>query len=510
MSVFRSLGLTVVVVMLAVPSVVLAAGRVALVIGNSAYTEASPLSNPVNDARDIAAALSRVGFDVETSLDVDRDGLSEALRQFTRRSIGAEMALVFYAGHGVEVNGSNYLVPVDARLQVDTDVRYEAVPLGDVVASTAGATLRIVLLDACRNNPLARLMQRMVSPRSLSPGSLGDPDEDLLAAGQILVSYAAAAGTTASDGTDRNSPYTTALLANLEEPGLEIGLLFRRVRMQVLQQTDGRQRPHEYHSLGNEWYFRDPAVAPLSYRDAVTNVLLRLATERQDLQAMTELGERYELGRDVPRDVREALHWYRRAAKDGDARGQEELGDMYRDGVGVPQDYEEALRWYQQAAAQNYPGVQNDLGNLYKTGLGVQQNYETAFDWYRKAVEQEDALGRYNLGTLYRDGLGVQQDYQEAHRLFRLAAAADDDPVASLRAQFALGDMHLNGLGMETPDPEEAVRLFRAVASEQAEAARDEEAAAQNKLGTLYRSGLGVEQDEQEAVSWFRQASEQG
>ena len=241
-------------------SVALAAGRVALVVGNSTYSHIARLPNPENDAADMAAALQRLGFDVTTAQDADRAALNEALRVFTRESVGADMALVFYAGHGLEMDGVNYLVPVDARLERDTDVRFETVALDDVLATTAGASLRMVILDACRNNPLARSMQRTVARRSVSGGSFGDLNEDLLG-DETLVAYAAAAGTTAADGRGRNSPYTAALLAHLEEP-LELSALFRRIRARVLESTDGQQRPHEYASLLREHYLSGHSGPP--------------------------------------------------------------------------------------------------------------------------------------------------------------------------------------------------------------------------------------------------------
>ena len=231
-----------------------AAGRVALVVGNGTYAHIGQLPNPGNDAADMTAALQRLGFDVTTVHDADRNAMTEALRVFTRESAGADVSLVFYAGHGLEMDGVNYLVPVDARLERDTDVRFEAVELDDVLAATVGADLRVVILDACRNNPLARSMQRTGASRSVSRGSFGNLDEGLLG-DETLVAYAAAAGTTADDGTGRNSPYTSALLSYLEQP-LEIGLLFREVRARVLEATDGRQRPHEYASLLGEHYLR--------------------------------------------------------------------------------------------------------------------------------------------------------------------------------------------------------------------------------------------------------------
>ena len=243
---------SVVLVVLVAPAVVLADGRVALVVGNSTYTHIGRLPNPQNDAADMSAMLHRLGFEVTTELDTDRVELTEALRAFTRRSTGADVSLVFYAGHGIEMDGVNYLVPVDARLERDVDVRFETVTVDDLLVSTSGASLRLVILDACRNNPLARSMQRTAATRTVSGGSFADLNEDLLG-DETLVAYAAAEGTTAADGRGRNSPYTSALLSHLETP-LEIGLLFRRVRAQVLEATNGAQRPHEYHSLVSEHY----------------------------------------------------------------------------------------------------------------------------------------------------------------------------------------------------------------------------------------------------------------
>ena len=249
----RAVALMLVVTGLAaLPPAATAAGRVALVVGNGTYAAIGALPNPGNDASDVAAALGRLGFEVTTVRDADLAGMNEALRLFARASAGADVAVVFYAGHGLEVDGVNYLVPVDAQLERDTDVEYEALALDRVLRATTGAALRIVILDACRNNPLARSMQRTGALRSVSRGSFGELDEGLLG-DETLVAYAAAAGTTAADGDGRNSPYTTALLAYLEQP-LELSAVFRRVRAQVLEATDGEQRPHEYGSLLGEHF----------------------------------------------------------------------------------------------------------------------------------------------------------------------------------------------------------------------------------------------------------------
>ena len=424
---------------LAVPSVVLADGRVALVVGNSTYAHIGRLPNTQNDATDMSAALRRLGFEVTTELDADRVELTEALRRFTRRSAGADVSLVFYAGHGIEMDGVNYLVPVDARLERDVDVRFETVTLDDLLVSTLGASLRLVILDACRNNPLARSMQRTAASRSVSGGSFGNLNEDLLG-NETLVAYAAAAGTTAADGRGRNSPYTAALLSHLETP-LEILTLFRRVRAQVLASTNGAQRPHEYHSLVGEHYLTrtlatgtsvtvSAALADLPRPDSpsvdVTELslaALRELAEAGDLDAQTELGERYQGGYGgVQRDYTEAARWYRRSAEQGHALGQAYLGFMYSNGRGVQQDYREAVRWYRRSAEQGHSLGQNNLGSMYLNGRGVSQDDSEALRWFRLSADQGEGLGQANLGFMYENGRGMRRDRVEAVRWYRRAA----------------------------------------------------------------------------------------
>ena len=413
------------VVLVASASVALADGRVALVVGNSSYAHIGRLPNPGNDAADMTAALRRLGFEVTTELDTRLTELNLALRAFTRRSAGADVSLVFYAGHGIEMNGVNYIVPVDARLERDTDVRFETVTLDDMLAVTSGAALRMVILDACRNNPLARSMQRTGASRSVSRGNFGDLDESLLG-NETLVAYAAAAGTTAADGTGRNSPYTAALLEHLEEP-LEILTLFRRVRAGVLASTNGEQRPHEYQSLLGEHYLAsngasgvaaagtsvtvaasapvggDVADADLADLDVAQ---LRRIAEQGDAAAQTELGARYETGRGVARDYEEAVRWYRLAADQGHARGQASFGAAYHNGTGVSQDSEAALPWFRRAAEQGDARAQNGLGVLYEEGRGVREDHAEALRWYRLAADQGEPFAQNNLGAMYRDGRG--------------------------------------------------------------------------------------------------------
>ncbi len=240
----------------AAPTAVIASAvpgrRVALVIGNSAYQGAPALDNPRRDAAAIASTLKAVGFQtVRLEGDLAREKLIDALRSFAREAASADWAVIYYAGHGLEVGGTNYLVPVDAKLESDRDVQYEAVALEQVLGAVEGAKkLRLVILDACRDNPFVSRMKRTVASRSIGRGlARVEPD------GGTLVAYAAKGGEIALDGSGGNSPFVSALLKHLPTPGLEIGKLFRQVRDDVLAATGRKQEPFVYGSLPGEDFF---------------------------------------------------------------------------------------------------------------------------------------------------------------------------------------------------------------------------------------------------------------
>lgn len=237
-------------------STALAQKRVALVIGNSSYTHVPALPNPTNDSAKVALKLKSIGFEVLQADNLDFDGFRKTLRDFSKKATGADMAVVFYAGHGMEVNKSNYLIPVDAKLETDREISYEAVPLELVTEAVNGAKgLRLVMLDACRNNPFASKIKMTSPTRSIGRGlSFIEPSAG------TLVSYAAREGTTAEDGQGEHSPYTAALLENLGQPGLEVNFLFRKVRDQVLENTGGKQEPFTYGSLPGRQIFLVPGA----------------------------------------------------------------------------------------------------------------------------------------------------------------------------------------------------------------------------------------------------------
>jgi hypothetical protein len=223
--------------------------RVALVIGNADYRNVSKLPNPPRDADAIAERLRRVGFaTVQLSNNLTRDGMVAALRAFEREAEKADWAVVYYAGHGIEVGGVNYLIPIDAALKIDKDVHDEAVPLERVLSAIESARkLRLVILDACRDNPFMTSMKRSVASRSIGRGLAQIEPE-----GGVLVAYAAKHGQVALDGDGANSPFVAALVNRLDTPGLDISLLFRLVRDDVLTATRRQQEPYVYGSLPGE------------------------------------------------------------------------------------------------------------------------------------------------------------------------------------------------------------------------------------------------------------------
>jgi uncharacterized caspase-like protein len=227
-----------------------AAKRVALVLANSAYQNAPQLANPVNDGAVIARTLKDAGFDVVDSRhDLPALETRRALREFADSARDADIALVYYAGHGIEVDGANYLIPVDAKLERDTDVYDEALSLDRVlVAIEPAKQLRLAILDACRDNPFGKTMKRTIAARGIGRGLA--PVEPT--SPNTLIAYSAKAGSTAQDGDGSNSPFTIALSKHLTTPGLDVRRAFGFVRDDVLKTTSNKQEPFVYGSLGGD------------------------------------------------------------------------------------------------------------------------------------------------------------------------------------------------------------------------------------------------------------------
>src|SRR5450631_110709 len=229
--------------------------RVALVIGNSAYQTVGGLPNTTNDARAIAEVLRADGFtSVRIILDMTRASMIAFLNDFQREADTSDWAVVYYAGHGMEVSGANYLVPIDAKLGDDRDVQDEAVSVDRILSAVENAKkLRLVMLDACRDNPFLKRMHRSIATRSISRGLAA-----IEPMGATLIVFAAKDGETAEDGTGGHSPFAASLIKRLQQPTIEINKLFRLVTSDVLKATGNQQRPFVYGSLPGEedYYFR--------------------------------------------------------------------------------------------------------------------------------------------------------------------------------------------------------------------------------------------------------------
>src|SRR5947199_2777178 len=262
--------------------------RVALVLGNSAYQNVARLPNPVNDGTLIAATLKNAGFDVvEERHDLPAAETRRALRDFADRARDADIAVVYYAGHGIEVDGTNYLIPVDAKLERDTDVYDEAFSLDRVlVAIEPVKKLRLVILDACRDNPFSRTMKRTMASRAIGQGlAKVEPTSP-----NVLIAYSAKAGSTAADGDGKNSPFTAALSHHLTKPGLDVRRAFGFVRDEVLKTTNNRQEPFVYGSLGGEDVPLVPAPRPAAA--PATPAPSAQAEARRDYELALQIGNK--------------------------------------------------------------------------------------------------------------------------------------------------------------------------------------------------------------------------
>jgi len=283
------------IVQFMVCSAALAETRVALVIGESAYDNAPQLRTPGHDAQAVANALRLAGFSqITVKTDLNYLDFRTALQSFAAQARHADVAVIYYAGHGMEIDGVNYLIPTDAKLNTDRDARYETLPLDLAMGAASEASrLGVVLLDACRNNPFANTMQHTNGTyRAVSRGL-----RSVEPLGNTLVVYAARAGTTAADGNE-DSPFATALMRRLPMPGLEIGLLFRQVHDDVMSATEGRQEPFSYGAISGDPFFFVPgpegglgqaagaprAVDPTSIEIAFWNSV-KESTNPADLQA---------------------------------------------------------------------------------------------------------------------------------------------------------------------------------------------------------------------------------
>lgn len=402
-----------------------AATRVALVIGMSKYQNIPTLANTVNDATAIAEKLEGLGFEVDKAIDQPLADLAQTISNFSFKSETSDIAVVYYAGHGVELNGQNFLIPVDVKISKPSDVGAQAVTLKQLLAAVENARkLRVVILDSCRNNPFADWPVQEVAKagseefdstttRSLRKQGLAEPSVDK----GTLVVYAAKDGEVALDGEGGHSPFARALIEQLPARNVEIGMMFRQVRDEVLRDTKNKQEPHFYGSLSGVPFFlagTDQNVASLTDRKTAWGSLaadqeLQLASLAEDgnVRAMIGLGYMSLSTKDKTRFKPEkAFAMFTEAAGKGDPEAMFELGKLYEKGIGTDQDVAKALSLYQKAADLGFADAINDLGFLYYQGAsGLKPDKHKAVELFLKAADLRHPQAMYNVAALIDDGV---------------------------------------------------------------------------------------------------------
>lgn len=512
-----------------------AESRLALVIGNSAYAQ-KPLANPRNDAELMRQTLEAQGFAVTALVDADQVAMRKAILEFGRQLRDSDsVGLFYYAGHGVQVDGENYLIPTGADIRDLEDVALNGINLTELLRSMerSESRLNIAILDACRDNPFAS------RTRSASRGLAA-----VEAPAGTLIAYATAPGRVSYDGTGENSPYTVALAANIPTEGAPLEDVFRRTRRKVLEVTGGKQTPWEHSSLTGEFFFKPKIAAPetssardgerpmpepdkrlaeLQAWDAIKSttdvvvlkrhldtypngvfselVSIKIAafeekantwswvvkpavadTELRDAEAFYEEALKLDHPAATSLELVQAVALYRRAAEMGMPAAMHGLARAYDKGRGIERNTTEAAAWYKRAADKGHAGAMASLGTMYEFGEGVGLDMVEAIRLYRQSAEAGDANGMTSLAYLYAEGKGLDRDAAEARRWYGKAVSK-----GNLRAMFNLALMHMQGLGGSASLPD-AVRLLRSAAGKG-------HAGAMRERASLYDEGRGVPRD---------------
>lgn len=446
--------LLVMPVLLLLSSVTLASAspdRVALVLGMADYETITPLTNTRNDAEALAETLTDIGFDVTLGIDLTEADLRQVMKDFSFRSETADLALIYFAGHGIEVQGENFLIPVDARPRSNIDVQQQSVSLKEMLAVVEKArVMRIVILDSCRDNPLGG----NIDPDAVLQSALQATDEATRGVGGLapakpdrgtLVAFAAKDGQVALDGTRGNSPYARALMEKMAKPGLEISLMFRQVRDAVLEETQNLQEPYTYGSLtGTPFYLTGAPDGDTEVAEAEpTKTWSKLRPDQESqLLALANLGDtRSMLGlayiRLNPEDTRfdpaQAVSFLERAVERGSPEAQMELAKLYEQGIGVTVDEARALELYQAAADQGFADAINDLGFLYyQGGLGLRPNPTKALELFERAADLRHPEAQFNFAALIDDGMIADKGPKDAASYLYAALRSGSQDVLNL------------------------------------------------------------------------------
>ncbi|MCK7615854.1 caspase family protein [Roseibium sediminicola] len=419
--------------------------RLALVVGIAGYDNAPDLANTTNDGKLISDTLNALNFRVSEHFDIGLEEFRNLLKQFAFDAETADVALVYFAGHGIEVGGRNFLVPADAKAGSRQQVADTSVSLDDILAAVDKARqLRIVILDSCRNDPFADdgaretlTVDSRTAGRGLAPAS---PERG------TLVAYAAEAGAVALDGAGDNSPFAMALAQTLRTRDLEIGLAFRQVRDTVLKATANAQEPHTYGSLSGKPYFLAGSsqevngLAATARRNAWGRLevdqeeQLQVAAREGDSRALKGLAY-MRLNPDEDRyDPAKAAAFLEKAADAGDPEAMFELARMYERGIGVDQDVDKALDLFRKSAAEGFADAINDLGFLhFQGGLGIVRDPKKAIELFGQAADQRHPEAMFNYAALIDDGVvdGKSAD-DAAEYLYRALRSGNEEVLGQL------------------------------------------------------------------------------
>jgi TPR repeat protein len=392
--------------------------RVALVVGNSEYRHVPRLINPKNDAADIRAKLEALGYQLFGGVDLDRAAMIGAVTSFGRAAENADVAVVFYAGHGLQVNGQNYLVPVDASVESEAELDISLVPMSIVMQQLSrGSRVNIAMLDACRDNPFAQGLSRSMGTRAI--GALGRGLSPMRSISGTYIAYATAPDSVAQDGEGRNSPFTTALLKVIDQPGLSLSDLMIEVRNEVIRTTNGKQVPWDTSSLTGRFYFKFEGTLTVEPAPPTSIAQPPAAVAPSETRAPAVTQES------------ESTRWAAVLRKN-DAREWQRFLDDFPQGP------------YAAAAA-------NNLGNLYATGSGVARDDAHAAALYRRGADLGEPDAMTNYGIMLMNARGVPRDDGQAVSLYRRAGNANGMQLLALMVDAGRG----------TPrDPNQAAELY--------------------------------------------------
>ena len=484
--------------------------RVALVIGNSAYRNVPRLDNPTNDARLMADTLRGLGFTLiggSAQVDLSKAQFESALQSFGDQAQGADVDLFYYAGHGVQVRGRNFLAPVEVSLTKEADIYVQLVDAEAVLSQMegSGAKLNLVILDACRNNPFSGGRVRAIA------GGLAQ----MQAPEGTLISYATQPGNVAQDGADGDSPYTKALVQTIGRPGMGLFDVFNEVGLSVKRATGGVQQPWVSSSpIEGGFYFAgrppaDPALIAANDDKADAHPAIKkaaagdmkiaaLSTSRDEKPTAPPAGAE-QVAAPAPEDLQ----------KHGDIESAVETCDRLAsfrfnparptDSAGVDFDRNEARKAVSacQAALVAEPDNPRLMFNLGRAQVRTGDGQAEAVALFRKAADAGHAGAMFSLGLAFARGAGVDKDLVESARWYRKAADAGNP-----EGMGALGMAYEEGFGVEV-DPVVAMLWWR-------KAAEAGDTPAMNRLGLAYANGIGVAKDQARALGWFRKAAEAG